>query len=45
VFTAIFAAVLLQEVLSARQWLGAATVLLSALGMPVVLRNDGPRQL
>jgi drug/metabolite transporter (DMT)-like permease len=39
VFTAIFAAVLLQEMLTARQWLGAATVLLSALGMPIVLRD------
>lgn len=40
VFTAIFAAVLLQEMLTARQWLGAATVLVSALGMPIALRDD-----
>jgi drug/metabolite transporter (DMT)-like permease len=43
VFTAIFAAVLLQEMLTARQWLGAATVLLSALGMPIALRDGRPR--
>jgi drug/metabolite transporter (DMT)-like permease len=42
VFTAIFAAVLLQEMLSSRQWLGAATVLLSAMGVPIALR-DGRR--
>lgn len=42
VFTAIFAAVLLQEMLTARQWLGAAIVLLSALGMPIVLRDGRP---
>jgi drug/metabolite transporter (DMT)-like permease len=45
VFTAVFAAVLLQEMLSARQWLGAATVLLSALGMPIALRGDRPHHL
>jgi drug/metabolite transporter (DMT)-like permease len=39
-FTAVLAAVLLQEMLTARQWLGAATVLLSALGMPIALRDD-----
>jgi drug/metabolite transporter (DMT)-like permease len=42
VFTAIFAAVLLQEMLTARQWLGAATVLLSVLGMPIALRDGRP---
>lgn len=42
VFTAIFAAVLLQEMLTARQWLGAATVLVSALAMPIALRDDRP---
>jgi drug/metabolite transporter (DMT)-like permease len=42
VFTAVLAAVLLQEMLSARQWLGAATVLLAALGMPIALRDDRP---
>jgi drug/metabolite transporter (DMT)-like permease len=42
VFTAIFAAALLQEMLTARQWLGAATVLLSALGMPIALRDGRP---
>ena len=42
VFTAVFAAVLLQEMLTARQWLGAAAVLLSALGMPIALRDDRP---
>jgi drug/metabolite transporter (DMT)-like permease len=39
VFTAVLAAVLLKEMLSARQWFGAATVLLSALGMPIALRD------
>jgi drug/metabolite transporter (DMT)-like permease len=42
VFTAIFAAVLLQEMLTARQWLGAATILVSALAMPIALRDDRP---
>jgi drug/metabolite transporter (DMT)-like permease len=44
VLTAVFAAVLLQEMLTARQWLGAATVLLSALGMPIALRDGRPHQ-
>ena len=39
VFTAVFAAVILQEMLTARQWLGAAAVLSSALGMPLALRD------
>jgi drug/metabolite transporter (DMT)-like permease len=43
VFTAIFAAAFLQEKLTARQWLGAAIVLLSALGMPIALRDGRPR--
>jgi drug/metabolite transporter (DMT)-like permease len=38
-FTAVFASLFLQEMLTARQWLGAATVLLSALGMPFALRS------
>ncbi|MCA6115091.1 DMT family transporter [Bradyrhizobium sp. WSM 1738] len=38
-FTSIFASVFLQETLTARQWLGAATVLVSALGMPLALRS------
>jgi drug/metabolite transporter (DMT)-like permease len=43
VFTAVLAAVLLQEMLTGRQWLGAAAVLLSALGTPLALR-DRPHQ-
>jgi len=37
-FTAAFASLFLQETLTGRQWLGAATILLSALGMPFALR-------
>ncbi|WP_027584603.1 DMT family transporter [Bradyrhizobium sp. Ai1a-2] len=38
-FTSIFASLFLRETLTARQWLGAATVLVSALGMPFALRS------
>lgn len=38
-FTAVFASLFLQEMLTARQWLGAATVILSGLGMPFALRG------
>ncbi|NOJ50196.1 DMT family transporter [Bradyrhizobium archetypum] len=38
-FTSIFASLFLQEALTATQWLGAATVLVSALGMPLALRS------
>ncbi len=38
-FTAVFASLFLHERLTGRQWLGAAIILLSALGMPFVLRN------
>ena len=38
-FTAVFSSLFLQEMLTARQWLGAATILLSALGMPFALRS------
>ncbi|MCP3392399.1 DMT family transporter [Bradyrhizobium sp. CCGB12] len=40
VFTSIFASIFLQETLTATQWLGAATVLVSALGTPVALRSQ-----
>ncbi|UWU68111.1 DMT family transporter [Bradyrhizobium sp. NC92] len=40
VFTAIFASIFLQETLTATQWLGAAAVLVSALGTPMALRSQ-----
>lgn len=40
-FTAVFASLFLQEMLTASQWLGATIVLLSALGTPIALHESG----
>jgi len=39
VLTAILASVFLQEMLSVRQWAGAATILVAGAGMPLALRS------